>query len=217
MLKHIIFDLDGTLVDSLGTFVKIGNELAPKYGYKPLDDNRIRELMRLPIRQRIDLLGVPFFKIPKVGLEALEMFNAYAAKLVPIEGVGDLLLSLSRKGYTLSIISSNSLPNIKAFLNANNLEKFDNILSSKNLFGKHITINKLISSLRLNKNEIIYVGDEQRDIEACHKIGLRIIAVTWGFDPPELLREHKPDYLADKPSDIEIILEEINADIKKGS
>lgn len=217
MLKHIIFDLDGTLVDSMGSFLKIGNELALKYGYKPLDDNRIRELMRLPMRQRIDSLGVPLLKIPKLGLEAMEMFHSYASKLEPFEGIRDLLLSLEHKGYTLSIISSNSLPNIKAFLTANKLEMFDNILSSKNLFGKHITINKLISSLKLCKNEIIYIGDEQRDIEACHKIGLRVIAVTWGFDPPELLKEHKPDYLADKPGDIENILEEINADTKKGS
>jgi phosphoglycolate phosphatase len=214
MIKHIIFDLDGTLVDSLNIFVKIGNELAPKYGYKPLNDNKIRELLRLPLKKRIEELGIPIFRIPKIGVKALEMFNSYASQLEPVDGVKGLLLSLKERGYGLSIISSNSIPNIKVFLKANKLDIFDNIMSSRNLFGKHITINKLIASLGLKKSEIIYVGDEQRDIEACHSIGLRIISVTWGFDPIDLLYELKPDYLADKADDIVNIL--INADEKKG-
>ena len=57
-----------------------------------------------------------------------------------------------------------------------------------------------------NPPEFIYVGDECRDIEACQKSGIRIIAVTWGFDPKEILEQSHPDYLIDHPSELLTLL-----------
>ncbi len=210
MIRHIFFDLDGTLVDSLATFVKIGNELAIRYGYTPLDDNKVRELLKLPMKKRIKQLGVPLYKLPKISLEILSRFHSHASQLQPIEGIRELLLGLKEAGYTLTIISSNSVPNIKAFLKANQLEVFEGIYSCNNLFGKHKTIKWILSKKNINKQEVIYVGDEQRDIEACKRVGVKVIAVTWGFDSLELLKEVGPDCIANKPTDIEKLLADLS-------
>ena len=61
----------------------------------------------------------------------------------------------------------------------------------------------------LKPQEIIYVGDEVRDIQACKKIGVKIIAVSWGYNSKEILDREKPDYLVNKPIEIPKILKNI--------
>ncbi|MHB8062694.1 MAG: HAD-IA family hydrolase [Ruminiclostridium sp.] len=210
MITQIIFDLDGTLVDSLEIFIKIGNEMAEKYGYKSLNEEKITELFRLPMKKRIESLKIPIYKLPKMGIEALSAYNAYAAQVKPIEGVKEMLECLHKKGLRLNIISSNSLHNINTFLNANELDFFDNIQSSKGLFGKHITIGKLISKLGVKKEQVIYIGDEQRDVEACKKIGIKVISVLWGFDSLDLIEKSNPDFIVANPKEIVEIIKILN-------
>jgi len=58
----------------------------------------------------------------------------------------------------------------------------------------------------LNKSEVVYVGDEARDIEACQKADIAVITVSWGFHRKEVLREKNPTYLVDSPEEIETIV-----------
>jgi len=202
MIKHIIFDLDGTLVDSFPAFIRFGNEMAVKYGFQPVSQERIKELLKLPLKRRLKEMNIPIFKLPKLGVELLNSFHSYAEEVQPVAGIVEMLEKLNKDGYGLSIVSSNSVKNIKAFLEHNDLNIFDYIESSKGLFAKHVTIGRLISRLNIEKNEVIYVGDEQRDIEACQKIGIKVISVSWGFDPVELLENAKPDYLVSRPDEV---------------
>ena len=55
---------------------------------------------------------------------------------------------------------------------------------------------------QLNPSEIIYVGDQVRDISACRKINCKIIAVSWGYNSKSRLIKGNPDFLVDKPKDI---------------
>ena len=206
MISQVIFDLDGTLINSLEIFIKVGNQMAEKYGYQPLSEESIKELLMLPMKKRIEVLKIPRFKLPKLGLEVLRMFNKYAAQVEPIEGIKELLEQLYDKGYKLNIVSSNSLDNINTFLEANHIELFENIQSSRGLFDKHVTINRLITKLGVKKDEVIYIGDEYRDVEACKKIGIKVISVLWGFDPKELLEKGEPDFIVSEPNEITQII-----------
>lgn len=210
MIKHIIFDLDGTLIDSLNIYIEIGNKMAQRYGYGSFDHDKIKEILRLPMKKRIKRLGIPAYKLPKLGFELIVEFGAYASGITPFEGIRELLEELNAKGYGMSIVSSNSVRNIEAFLKANNLNLFENIQTSKGLFGKHVTISKLIKRLNARKEEVIYIGDEQRDVEACKKVGIRVISVLWGFDTTDLIKEANPDFIVSKPEEITDIIEGIN-------
>ncbi len=210
MIKHIIFDLDGTLVDSLDTFIKIGNEMAEKYGYKPVSQDKIKELLQLPMKKRLAALKIPVYKLPKIGVELLGSYKTYAEEVKPINGVKEMLEKLHSDGYGLSIVSSNTVHNIKAFLEINQMNMFCNMQSSKGLFAKHVTIGRLINKLGVEKDEVIYIGDEQRDVEACKKIGIKVISVLWGFDSLELITNAKPDFIAFKPEEIVEIVTTLN-------
>jgi hypothetical protein len=94
------------------------------------------------------------------------------------------------------------LENINAFLSHNKISSFDNIISSGGLFGKAKAIKDFLSQQALDSQEVVYVGDECRDIIACQKNKVRVIAVTWGYDSEELLAGYHPDALVHHPLEL---------------
>jgi phosphoglycolate phosphatase len=210
MLKHIIFDFDGTLADSSIIGLQILNELSDKYNFKKFTIEDLRTLNNLPIRERFKTLGVPFYKMHRLIIDAMVKYRELVNSLIIFEGISNLIISLKNDGYSLSIISSNSADNIVHFIKKNELEFFEQIISVKNIWGKNKAIKSYLKKFNLSKDEIIYIGDELRDIQACKKVPVKIIAVTWGFDAIELLKSDYPDYIAYIPEDILEIVREIN-------
>jgi phosphoglycolate phosphatase len=70
------------------------------------------------------------------------------------------------------------------------------------LFGKNKIITNILKRRHLEKEETCYIGDEDRDIEAAKKAGVKSAAVTWGFNTKKRLASINPDFLITKPSDI---------------
>ncbi len=202
MIKHIIFDFDGTIVDSLDLSFYIYNELAAKFKYKPITREDMHILKNAPLKERFKVVGLPLYKIPKMTFEVMTLYNDGIKHLKAFDGINELLANLKNTGLNLSVLSSNSVNNITDFFENNNIVGFDHIISSNNLFGKHKTLKKFMKHNNLTPDEIIYVGDELRDVEACKKLAVKVIAVLWGFDPKNLLETGKPDYFATEPEDI---------------
>ncbi|SFG97875.1 haloacid dehalogenase superfamily, subfamily IA, variant 1 with third motif having Dx(3-4)D or Dx(3-4)E [Desulfotomaculum arcticum] len=118
------------------------------------------------------------------------------------EGLKTVLGELKKAGLKISIVSSNSIENINEFLKNSEINVFDNVYSSGSFFNKDRAIAHLMRKYNLNSREVIYIGDEIRDIIACKKSSVRIIAVSWGYDSKELLEKANPDYLVDSPAQI---------------
>ncbi|TYQ16978.1 UNVERIFIED_CONTAM: phosphoglycolate phosphatase [Acetivibrio alkalicellulosi] len=202
MAKTLLFDFDGTLVNTKDIAVQIYNDLAEEYNYKKINASDISGISKASIIERCKLLNIPKFKIPFLLYEATKKFKNHTLTINLFEGIKEVLNTLYNENFNLVIISSNTEDIIKEVLLKNGIYAFSNIYSSKNLFGKHITINNYIKKNNLKKEDVIYVGDELRDIVSCKKCGVRIISVTWGFDSPELLMNNNPDYLANTPEQI---------------
>lgn len=202
MDKHIVFDFDGTIVDSLGLAVNLYNQMCHKYNLRPIEGSEIKSLKSLSIPELIKLFNVPLYLLPKMGVEFKRIYQKNVDHLREIDGIQGIILELKKLGYPLSIISSNSVANIQQFLLNTKIDVFDHIYSSKALFGKQSIINQVVKKLNIKKDQMIYIGDELRDIVSCRKAGVKIIAVTWGFDSAELLSSGNPDYVANEPNDI---------------
>jgi len=209
LIKHIIFDFDGTIVDSSELTLQIINRLAEKYHYKKVTMEDVHILKNVPVRERFKQIGLPLYKIPKISVDCMTMYKHLIHTLKTFEGIKNLMLSLKNDGFCLSVISSNSVGNITDFFKRNDLEVFDHVISAHNLFGKHKSIKKYVKQFNLKADEVLYVGDELRDIEACKKIAVKIIAVIWGFDPLSLLKSGNPDYIAYMPEDIITVVKSI--------
>jgi phosphoglycolate phosphatase len=121
----------------------------------------------------------------------------------PIPGIESILNQIILMDYQLGIVSSNSEENIRKFLQKHQWHNlFEIICCGTTIFGKAQVLNKLLRTQTLAAEEVIYVGDETRDIDAAKMVNIKVIAVTWGFNSRSILAEHDPDFLIDRPEEI---------------
>nr|WP_051459448.1 HAD-IA family hydrolase [Paenibacillus zanthoxyli] len=116
--------------------------------------------------ERIQKLNVPILKFPMLVREMKQLYRNYVIGLDLVDGASDLLYGLKNQGYQLGILSSNTEDNINHFLVANQIQIFDYVFVASNLFGKDKAIKKLINHYNLPKDQVLYIGDELRDVEA---------------------------------------------------
>ncbi|MEK7160490.1 MAG: HAD-IA family hydrolase, partial [Patescibacteria group bacterium] len=126
--------------------------------------------------------------------------NNKLSTINPIKEMPEVINSLKKK-YKIAVISSNAKENIDIFLKSNGIN-VDYIYSGSSIFGKSKVINKFIKKEKLNRKDIIYVGDEDRDIEAAHKSNIFSIAVSWGYNSEKVLMEASPDILMKSPGEL---------------
>ncbi|WP_227937606.1 HAD-IA family hydrolase [Alkalihalobacillus deserti] len=202
MYKYIIFDFDGTLADSRNVFISAWNSLADKHRYQKINRAKWNILRKLPILERIKQLNFPIFKTPLIIPDFYRFYRKYAKEIKLYPGMKEILDTLEKKGHKIAIISSNSEDVIKEVLRRNNVRNISEILSSNLISGKDQLIRRFLKEHHLGPSEVIYVGDEQRDILSCKTTGVKIIWVSWGYDAKELVQAQKPDYLVDSPDEI---------------
>lgn len=212
MEKFLMFDFDGTIVNSRDLIIELYNEIAEREHYKKIDTVDIVGLSNISITDRCKRLNIPLHKIPFIALEVRKHYKKGLPNLKIDGPIAALLHRLKKEGFRLGIISSNDKSNIMEFLTNNELDIFECIFSEKNIFGKHHAINKFIKKNKLEIKDMIYIGDEVRDITACKKIGITVIAVTWGYDSLQYLLENSPDYVANNPKEI---IENVNCCFEK--
>ncbi|MDJ1175754.1 HAD-IA family hydrolase [Roseofilum capinflatum] len=214
-VSYLIFDFDGTLAQSLDTVVDISNRLAPEFGYQSSSPEELDRFRTYRTQDTLKKLGVSWYKLPFLMLRLRKEMNKVIHTLNLVEGMAEVLQTLKNKGCSLGIITSNDRKNVKIFLENHQLaQTFDFIESELNLFGKGRVIKKMMRKQGWSPQQVYYVGDEVRDIEAAQKIGVNAIAVSWGFQFPEVLCQYHPDFLLSEPRELITVVESI--DLEEG-
>ncbi len=206
-MKTIIFDFDGTIADTLLLTVRIANQLAAEYGFKKItgkDILRLRDKTYTDIFKELRALGISLLRLPFILKEGKDRMTKQIAFCKPFARLPETLMFLKKEGFRLGIITSNLKKNVELFLQKNNLRVFDFIYCDNSAFllGKGNKLKKLIEKNRWRHDEVIYVGDEVRDIEAAKEAGIKIISVGWGFNSKEILEKQKPDFFINKPEEL---------------
>ncbi|WP_177184738.1 HAD-IA family hydrolase [Sporolactobacillus nakayamae] len=209
MLKAILFDFDGTLADSKETFLSAYNELAQRHDYKKVTVEALDTLKSCSMRERCAMLGIPFHKIPFLVGEFSKRYQNSLTNIPLMVGVREMLGELSAAGYALAILSSNEEKNIRVFLKNHGLDCFSTVMCSKKLFAKDRLIRKYLKQNCLTPSQVVYIGDEERDILASRKSGIRVIWAAWGFDGIENVRKAGPDFIANHPEEVAPLVSEL--------
>ncbi|WP_404804218.1 HAD-IA family hydrolase [Lysinibacillus sp. S1] len=201
-MKHIIFDFDGTLADSTAVFASAWNTLAQKYKFKGIELKEIDTLKKLSISERSKLFDFPMYKWPMILPQFYKLYRQSLNDVHLFEGMKELLIEIDKRGYKILIISSNSKENILEFLKMNGIHCVADVLCSNRIFGKDKVMKKFLKEANVDSSNVVYIGDEQRDIVACKKAGIPIIWVEWGYDAKEVVQNDEPEYSVSTPQEI---------------
>jgi phosphoglycolate phosphatase len=204
----VIFDFDGTIADSFEYYFATLNILASKFGFRMIDTSEIDHFKNLNSHQIIDMLKIPRFRLPFIVWEARKLLRNSIGNILPIHGMKDVLSELRNKDILLGVITSNSVKNVKEFLEYYHLAHFDFIFSSLRIWEKSRTLKKVIYHNKLNHDHVFYIGDETRDIEASKDAGIKSVAVTWGYNSENILKSYTPDFLISNPHQILDIIDD---------
>ena len=200
--KVLVFDFDGTVADTRTLALRILNELSKEYHFRALPESDLHEARNMTTQKLIRHLGIARWRIPKIARRGLLKFQEQIDRVEPILHMPAILQQLRERGFHLGIVTSNSEANVTAFLKHHQINCFEFLRSSSKLFGKSREIRRLIKEYRLAPEDIIYIGDETRDIEATRASAIRIAAVTWGYNSADILRSMHPDFLFDCPEQL---------------
>jgi phosphoglycolate phosphatase len=204
--KLVIFDFDGTIADTFDAGLMILNKLAGEFGFRPLEAKDLEKARDMRTHQLVRFLGVPARKMSRIARRGSEELHGCIQSIQPLRGMAEALHELRRLGYSLGIITSNTEINVNIFLRNHGLELFDFIRCSSKLLGKARMIRSVIRKQHVPAVDILFVGDETRDIEACQRVGIRIVAVTWGYNSRRSLVAMKPDFVFDDPQELVSLL-----------
>lgn len=199
----IIFDFDGTLVDSLPLIYDCLSQVLLEEESIKISKDKFKDLKRSGVLEALKKLEIPFYKFPILYLKTRNRMAERVDEIKFYEGIQDLLSKLDEKELTIGIISNNKKSTIEKFLKSKNLECFDFIIGNS-LFSKKTS--RLRKTIKDKKEKAVYIGDQVGDIKAANETSISSIAVSWGFDSREELRKENPTFLVDNINNLQSLL-----------
>jgi phosphoglycolate phosphatase len=205
-VQAIIFDLDGTLVDSAEDLRAALNKLLSELKLRPIEAVEIKGMigdgvLKLVERALVAANGDPAqadFLLPRF----LAIYQANPAALTRCyPGVLETLDTLRRRGFRLAVVTNKPVFATKKILEALSLaEFFPVVVGGDSLPQRKPDPAQLLEAARqlgVNVDETLMVGDNIHDVEAAHAAGMRCVAVSYGYHhrPPS---EFNADHLIDR-------------------
>lgn len=200
---YLIFDFDGTLIDSFKGAIDIFNGLAEEFNLRKVKASETALIRDLNSNELVKFLQIPLYKLPLVIYRAQKKIRNDLLDLTPFTNLPDVLRKLHKAGWSLGILSSNSSENVSDWLTHHNIKHLFSFLHSESsYFGKNRILKKLLKLHNIDKSRVYYFGDETRDIEAAKFNNIFAVGVTWGFNSATALKQCQPHFIANQPEDI---------------
>ena len=197
----VIFDLDGTLADSLPWFRRNVNDVADLFGFSRIADEDVQSLRHAGSREILRRLKVPLWKLPAIARHMRRMKAEHLADIPLFPGTEAMLRALRDGGLRLALVSSDSEVNARRQL-GDAAALFSHFDCGASLFGKAAKFRRVVKRAGIKPSQAISIGDEVRDIEAARAAGIACGAVTWGYAAPDALRALGPDLVFERMEDV---------------
>ncbi|HBH13620.1 MAG: Uncharacterized protein XD91_0493 [Clostridiales bacterium 38_11] len=200
--KYVIFDFDGTLADTEDINFTIYLDLADKYKLKKISKSDMGSLKKMSAFDLIDYLDIKKRNIPAMIRFGRKILHGSIENIDMCKPtIAEVMLKLKDNDIILGILTSNSKKNVNKFIEKHQLMMFT-FIENSGMFGKERVFQKLLRRYNINKDEVLYVGDEIRDITATKNIGIDIASVDWGYNSRDGLEKNKPKYLISEPEEL---------------
>ena len=191
--KLAAFDFDGTLADSFSWFLSVMNDVAERYGFRPIAEHEREELRGLEARQIIEHLGMPLWKMPLIARYVRQRMARDIGQIGLFPGVAELLRQLAESGVVVAVVTSNSGENVRRVLGPETAALIRHYGCGTSLFGKRARLRQALRRSGVSPGEAIYIGDEIRDLHAARAAGMAFGGVSWGYTRAVSLLAHAPE------------------------
>lgn len=200
----VIFDLDGTLTDTLADLRNSVNYALSQFGFCERTTEEIRCFVGNGVK-RLIYLSVPENTPDDISEKCLKIFKEhYAANSLaetkPYEGIIDLLKSLKENEIKTAVVTNkmhSAAADIVEFFFGNLIDvtvgQIDGVAQKPQPDG----IYKALGLLGVSKEKVVYVGDSEVDCITARNADIPCIGVTWGFRSKEVLLENGADFIAE--------------------
>ena len=207
--KAVIFDLDGTLLDTLDDLAATVNYVLGKYGYALRTKKQVRSALGNGL-ERLLRLSLPATIEETLFQKMLAEFKPYYfahcnEKTGAFTGIPQLLDSLKQRGILMAIVSNKAQPAVtelcRQYFGAYMETAIGESAEVKRKPAPD-TVLKALELLGISREEAVYVGDSEVDKATADNTGMDCILVSWGFRDRPQLEALKPWKLVDSPEEI---------------
>lgn len=205
----IIFDMDGTILNTLEDLKNSLNYVLQQAGYQTRTLEEVRTFVGNGIRKTIERALPSDIEEEKVD-ELFSLFMDYYAihntdNTKPYNGVIELLKELKHLGYKTAVVSNKQNSAVKSLCKKFFTGLFDvEIGEMENIAKKPEPdeVNEVLKILNIDRTKSIYIGDSEVDIQTAQNSKMKSIIVDWGFRDRKFLYEHGAEVIVSNPSEI---------------
>lgn len=207
--KAVIFDLDGTILDTLDDLTNALNYCLKKHALQVRSKNEVRGFVGNGIHLLIER-AVPKNTteeiIEAVYRDFIIFYQEHCHDLTkPYDGIAELLQQLRKDGYKTAVVSNKADSAVKALCDEYFEGLFDTAVGEKSNVRKKPapdSVNAVLKQLGVEKEEAVYIGDSEVDIQTAENAGMDCILVTWGFRDVVTLKQNGATKLVTTPIEI---------------
>lgn len=213
-IKGVIFDLDGTLIESFGAVTQAFNEVLQSFGLEPISKDTLASFFDRSERLQNILLEIAphVFENKETirkGMEEIRKtyFRIERERVCLLPGAKEILSSLKMKGLKVGVVTARMTVGERKWLELRRLDiaRFiDAMVTGGETRRKPAPdgIVKCLEKLGLSTEESIFVGDTQTDIIAGRRANIRVVAVSTGTADRKKLAAEKPTVIIDNLSQL---------------
>ena len=211
-MKACIFDLDGTLTDTLESLAFSVKETLKEMGLPQITTDECRSFVgngaRYLMERSLEAAGDRELSRIEEGMEVYgRIFDENCTYLVtPYEGITGTLMQMKDKGIKLAVLSNKPHRQTKKVVERIFGEDvFDCVQGQKEGIARKPDpdgIYRLLEELQAGREECLYVGDSEVDVETGRNAGVRMVGVSWGFRSREVLRAAGAGTIIDSPEEL---------------
>ncbi|NMC56430.1 MAG: HAD family hydrolase [Eubacteriaceae bacterium] len=213
-IDTVIFDLDGTLLDTIEDLTDSVNYILAKHIYPTRNIDEIRSFVGNGMRRLIELSapsGLDEEKIESLFEELKEYYTAHSnIKTKLYTGILELLSYLKSNGYKTAIVSNKNHAAVCELRQIYFNDYIETAIGQKEVIRRKPYADCVFSaleSLGCECENAVYIGDSEVDIKTAQNAGMDCIAVSWGFRDKKQLIEAGAQIIADDATEIISILE----------
>ena len=214
MIRNVIFDWSGTLVDDLPAVWRASNHALQQAGVPAMPMEEFRREFRLPARD-FYMERVTKESLPKLEGWFLEGFKLAQDTVTPLPHAREFLEFCRQHGLRTFLLSA---VHPALFAQQEKISGFGPFLD-KTYLGAHDKkdlIGQILRDNELDPTQTVFIGDMQHDIETAHHGGVKSVAVLTGYDSLDKLRKSKPDLIVEHLSELRRHLEANQLCLKPG-